>query len=38
MLLKTHADTGFMHESFHKDNATNLPENGLHGPILFLES
>ena len=21
MLVKTHADTGFMHESFHKDDA-----------------
>lgn len=24
MLLKTHADTGFMHESFHKDDATQF--------------
>ena len=24
MLLKTHADTGFMHESFHKDDANQF--------------
>ncbi len=37
-LQKTHGGTGFMHESFHKDNDKNSPENGSHGPILYLEN
>ena len=38
VLLKTHGETGFMHESFHKDDERNLQGNGLLGPIPYLEN
>lgn len=33
MLMDTDAGTGFMHESFHKDDSKNLHAHGLHGKI-----
>ena len=35
MLMDTDAGTGFMHESFHKDDATNSPAPGLPGRTPF---
>ena len=31
MLMDTEAGTGFMHESFHKDNPAKFTAPGLHG-------
>lgn len=36
ILKKTHSGTGFMHETFHKDNRRNIPVYGLFGQIPFL--
>ena len=41
MLIKTHADTGFMHETFHKDDPTNFTRewfawaNTLFGELIY---
>lgn len=36
VLVNTDGNTGFIHESFHKDNPADFPEVGLRGPIHCL--
>lgn len=38
MLMDTDAGTGFMHESFHKNDPKNFTRYGLHGKIRCLEN